>query len=323
MIDSNPLPPEEGQPPRYKPALKRRYQFDRVYATVALIATLLGLLVLLLLLFDVFRDGLPRLALNFPDFLTSFPSRRPLRAGILSPLIGTLWVLVLTMLISIPIGVGAGIFLEEFATESLLAKIIEVNIGNLAAVPTIIYGLLALQVFVRLMEPITGGRSILSGGLTLALLVLPVVIVATREALRAVPDSIRQAGYAIGTTRWQVVRDHVLPIASPGVFTGVILALSRAIGQAAPLITIGALTFIAFLPPFITISENGVPQIQIIDGLHSSFTVLPIQVYNWVSRPQPEFHNAAAAGIIVLMIVLLLMNATAIYLRNRFQQTRY
>lgn len=294
---------------RFQPTLTHRYRLERLFATMALIATVIGLIVLVLLLADVLIDGLPRLSW---DFLTSYPSRRPAQAGILSPLVGTLWLLILTALIAIPIGVGAGIFLEEFAANTLLAKLIEVNIGNLAAVPSIIYGLLALQVFVRWMEPITGGRSVLAGGLTLALLVLPIIIVATREALRAVPVSIRQAGYALGTTRWQVVRDHVLPIAFPGILTGTILALSRAIGETAPLITIGALTFIAFLPPLQPITA----------GLKSPFTALPIQTYNWISRPQPEFHQNAAAAIIVLLVVLLGMNAAAIYLRNRSQQIR-
>lgn len=303
------VPPSSEMEPRFQPSRASRYRSDRFFAVAALVATIVGLVVLVLLLADVLIDGLPRLSW---DFIMSFPSRRPAQAGILSPLVGTLWLLVLTALIAIPIGVGAGIFLEEFASETLFAKIIEINIGNLAAVPSIIYGLLALQVFVRLMEPITGGRSVLAGGLTLALLVLPIIIVATREALRAVPNSIRQAGYALGTTRWQVVRDHVLPVAFPGILTGTILALSRAIGETAPLITIGALTFIAFLPPLVPITE----------GLRSPFTALPIQTYNWISRPQPEFHQNAAAAIIVLLIVLLLMNATAIFLRNRTQQIR-
>lgn len=294
---------------QFQPDLSGRYWAERAFQTTALLATVIALLVLALLLADVLIDGLPRLSW---DFLTSYPSRRAAQAGILSPLVGTLWLLVITALFAIPIGVGAGIFLEEFAAETRLAKIIEVNIGNLAAVPSIIYGLLALQVFVRWMAPITGGRSVLAGGLTLALLVLPIIIVATREALRAVPNSIRQAGFALGTTRWQVVRDHVLPIAFPGILTGTILALSRAIGETAPLITIGALTFIAFLPPLNPISA----------GLQSPFTALPIQTYNWISRPQPAFHNNAAAAIIVLIGVLLLMNATAIYLRNRTQQLR-
>lgn len=310
QIDSNlPVGQEVQSTSQFQSQLPSRYWFDRLFATAALFATILGLVVLAVLLIDVFIDGLPRLSW---DFLTSYPSRRPAQAGILSPLVGTLWLLVLTALIAVPIGVGAGLFLEEFAAETWLAKLIEVNIGNLASVPSIIYGLLALRVFVRIMEPITGGRSVLAGGLTLSLLVLPIIIVATREALRAVPDSIRQAGYALGTTRWQVVRDHVLPIAFPGILTGTILALSRAIGETASLVTIGALTFIAFLPPLNPLSE----------GLRSPFTALPIQTYNWISRPQPEFHNNAAAAIIVLLAVLLCMNATAIYLRNRSQKIR-
>jgi phosphate transport system permease protein len=214
--------------------------------------------------------------------------------------------LAVTALVAFPVGVGAGIFLEEFSSKtSLLTKIIEININNLAAVPSIIYGLLGLQVFVRLMQPITGGRTVLAGGLTLAVLVLPIIIVSTREALRAVPDSLRQAGFALGATRWQTVREHILPLAMPGILTGTILALSRAIGETAPLIVIGALTFVTFLP----------------DGLQSSFTALPILIFNWVSRPQQDFHDNAAAGIIVLMIVLLTMNSIAVYLRNRFQGT--
>lgn len=308
-LDPNPLLGKTRTESQFEPNLAKRYQLDRLYTTAALISTLVGVVVLAVLLIDVCKDGIPRLSW---DFLTSYPSRKPAQAGILSPLVGTIWLLIITASFAIPIGVGSGIFLEEFATNSFLAKVIEVNIGNLAAVPSIIYGLLALQVFVRLMNPITGGRSVLSGGLTLALLVLPIIVVATREALRAVPSSIREAGYAIGTTRWQVVRDHVLPIAFPGIMTGTILALSRAIGETAPLITIGALTFIAFLPPLVPIT----------DGLHSAFTALPIQVYNWVSRPQEGFHIAAAAAIVVLMVVLIAMNTTAVYLRNRFQQSR-
>lgn len=308
-IDRNPLLPTLETEQRFQPDLTHRYRLERLFAIAALLATLIGLVVLVLLLADVLIDGLSRLSW---DFVTSYPSRRPAQAGILSPLVGTIWLLVLTALIAIPIGVGAGIFLEEFAANTLLAKLIEINIGNLAAVPSIIYGLLALQVFVRLMAPITGGRSVLAGALTLSLLVLPIIIVATREALRAVPGSVREAGYAVGTTRWQVVRDHVLPLAFPGILTGTILALSRAIGETAPLITIGALTFIAFLPPLNPITE----------GLKSPFTALPIQTYNWISRPQPEFHNNAAAAILVLLIVLLCMNATAIYLRNRTQRNR-
>jgi phosphate transport system permease protein len=204
-------------------------------------------------------------------------------------------------LVAFPIGVGAGIYLEEFAPKSKFSQLVEINIANLAGVPSIIYGLLGLQVFVRIMQPITGGRSILAGGLTLAMLVLPIIIVATREALRTVPDTIR-----MGATKWQTIWAQVLPIAIPGILTGTILALSRAIGETAPLVTIGAMTFVSYLP----------------NGPQSAFTALPIQVYNWISRPQTAFHTNAAAGIIVLLLVLLAMNATAVLIRNRFQQNR-
>jgi phosphate transport system permease protein len=288
---------------QFQPDVVGRYRLDKIFVTLAVICTWFGLVILAILLIDVLIDGLPRLNWNF---LTSFPSRRPDDAGLVSALVGTIWLIFIVAAVAFPIGVGAGIFLEEFISDSFFENIIEVNISNLAGVPSIIYGLLGLAAFVRLMEPLTGGRSILSGGLTLALLVLPIVIVATREALRAVPDSLRQAGFALGATRWQVVREHVLPQAFPGILTGTILALSRAIGETAPLITIGALTFIAFLP----------------DSLRDPFTALPIQIYNWVSRPQREFHELAAAGIIVLMVVLLTMNSVAIFLRNKLQKAR-
>ncbi len=282
--------------------LGKRYNFDAIFKFAAIAAISIALLVLVVLLVDVVIDGAPRISWSF---LTNFPSRRPLDAGLLSALVGTIWVMVLVAIIAFPIGVGSGIFLEEFAGDTWYAQIIEININNLAGVPSIIYGLLGLQVFVRLMEPITGGRSILSGALTLALLILPILIVSTREAIRSVPDSLRQAGFALGATKWEVVWNHVLPLAFPGILTGTILSLSRAIGETAPLIMIGALTFISFLP----------------DGPQSPFTVLPIQIYNWVARPQEEFHVNSAAGIIVLMAMLLLMNSTAIYLRGRFQKS--
>ena len=294
------------------PALPKRYKYDRIFATLTWAATGFALLVLLVLLLDVFIDGAGRVSWQF---ISSFPSRRPAQAGILSALVGSIWLLVITALVSFPVGVGSGIFLEEFAPDNWYTRLVEINIGNLAAVPSIIYGLLGLQVFVRWLGPqgflpITGGRSVLAGSLTLALLILPIIIVATRESLRSVPNSLRQGGFAIGATRWQVVRDLVLPQAFPGILTGTILALSRAIGETAPLITIGALTFIAFLPPFS------------LEGLQTPFTALPIQIYNWVSRPQPAFHTNAAAGILVLIVVLLAMNATAIFLRNKFQKNR-
>ena len=291
----------------FKVDLSARYRIDTIFQYATWVAVAIAIVVLVVLLIDVLIDGFPRLSWQF---LTSMPSRKPEAAGLLSALVGTVWVMALVALICFPIGVGAGIFLEEFSKDNWFSRAIEININNLAGVPSIIYGLLGLQVFVRWFNPVTGGRSILTGACTLALLVLPIVIVATRESLRAIPDSLRQAGFALGATRWQVVREHVFPLAFPGILTGTILALSRAIGETAPLITIGALTFISFLPPL----NNPIEAVQ------SPFTVLPIQVYNWVSRPQVEFHTNAAAGIIVLMVVLLAMNATAIFLRNTFQK---
>ncbi len=284
---------------------KRERILDRTLRWVGLGATLFGLLVLAVLLIDVGLDGLGRLSW---EFLTSYPSRRPDQAGILSPLVGSVWLLVLTALIAFPLGVGAAIYLEEYAGRTKWSRWVEVNVANLAAVPSIVYGLLGLEIFVRALFPVTNGRSVLSGALTMSLLVLPIIILAAREAIHSVPTSIREAAYALGGTRWQVIRDHVLPLALPGILTGTILALSRAIGETAPLITIGALTYIAFLPPLS------------LEGLRTPFTVLPIQIFNWISRPQRGFHVNAAAGILVLLAVLLLMNATAIYLRYRFQR---
>ncbi|WP_204105049.1 MULTISPECIES: phosphate ABC transporter permease PstA [Spirulina sp. CCY15215] len=283
--------------------LSGRYKIDTIFAIATWSAIAISILVLVTLLLSVLIEGFPRLSWSF---LTNFPSRKPEEAGLLSALAGTIWMMVTITAIAFPLGVGAGIYLEEFAKDSWLGRVIEININNLAGVPSIIYGLLGLQVFVRFMEPLTGGRSIISGALTLALLILPIIIVSTRESLRAIPDSLRQAGFALGATEWQVISRQVLPIAFPGILTGTILALSRAIGETAPLITIGALTFISFLP----------------ENLQSPFTVLPIQVYNWVSRPQQEFHVNSAAGIIVLMVVLLMMNGTAVLLRNKFQKQR-
>lgn len=287
----------------FRPNLSGRYNLDRVFASLAWGATILAVTILAWLLLTILLDGIGTLNWNF---INSFASRRPERAGIKAALAGTLWVMGVVSVFSFPIGVGAGIFLEEFAEDNWFTRLVEINISNLAGVPSIIYGLLGLAAFVRILGPITGGRSVLTGGLTLVLLILPVIIVSTREALRTVPDGIRAAGFALGATRWQVIWSHVLPAAMPGILTGMILSLSRAIGETAPLLAIGAASFIAFTP----------------DGLQSSFTALPIQIFDWVGRPQKEFHNLAASGIIVLMAVLLLMNAGAIYLRNRFQQTR-
>jgi phosphate transport system permease protein len=269
-----------------------------LFLASAWFALLLTISVLLAILGKLFADGLTRI--NW-QFLTSFPSRRPEEAGIFSAWVGTLYVMFLTAAIALPLGIGAAIYLEEFASRNWFTRLVELNINNLAGIPAIIYGLLGLQVFVRWFRM---GESVLAGACTLAIMSLPVIIVASREALRAVPVSIREAALALGATRGQTVRDHVLPLAIPGILTGTILALSRAIGEAAPLVTIGALTFVAFLPK----------------SPLDPFTVLPIQAYNWVSRPQPEFHRNAAAALIVLLALLLLMNSIAIYLRNRYQQ---
>ena len=280
-------------------AIARRRFLDLAFQALALLILCLALGSLAALIADVWRDGAGRLSWQF---LTSFPSRRPEEAGIWHALAGSIFVILLTGALAIPIGVAAAIYLEEYArTRSVLARIIEINITNLAAVPSIIYGLLGLGLFVRAMGM---GRSVLAGASTLALLVLPVVILSTREALRAVPSSIREGSYALGATKWQTVWYQVLPVALPGILTGMILALSRAIGETAPLISIGALTFVAFAP----------------DSIWSPFTVLPIQIFNWVGRPQTEFRANAAAGILVLLALLLTMNATAIWLRDRYQK---
>ncbi len=270
---------------------------DRLLGLFGLLAMLLALAALAVLLVDIARDGLGRLSWQF---LTSYPSRRASEAGILPALVGSVYVIGITALIAVPLGIGAALHLEEYGTQSRLARLIEINIANLAGVPSIIYGLLGLGLFVRFFGM---GRSVLAGASTLALLVLPTVIISTREALRAVPKSLREGSYALGATKWQTIHHQVLPAALPGILTGLILALSRAIGETAPLITIGALTYVPFLP----------------DGLSSPFTVLPIQIFNWVSRPQAAFAENAAAGILVLLVLLLVMNAVAIVVRDRFQ----
>ncbi len=299
--------------------LRQRRLKGYVFEVLGLAAILIALGMLAMLFYNVLGDGLPRLIPctaqeAFPffrcdlsvtvKFLTSFPSRRPQDAGIASALVGSVYMIGVMMLIALPIGIGAGIYLEEYAPKNRLTNLIQISLANLAGVPSIIYGLLGLQLFVRTLFNITGGRSVLSGALTMALLVMPLIVIATREAIRAVPDDIRQAALALGATRWQMIWHHVLPYAMPGILTGAILAVSRAIGETAPLITIGALTFVAFLP----------------EGLRSPFTVLPIQIFNWVSRPQAEFARNAAAGITVLLVILLSMNALAIYLRHRFER---
>lgn len=279
---------------------KSRHRAGRVFLGLCIAATLVGIVVLVVLLLDIIVDGRHNLDWGF---LTSFASRFPERAGIKASLWGSVWILSLTALISFPLSVGAAIYLEEYAPRSWLRRLIQVNIANLAGVPSIVYGILGLALFVRALNL---DRSVISGALTLSLLILPVMIVAAQEAIRAVPGSIRQGAYALGATRWQVVQHHVLPLALPGILTGTVLALSRAVGETAPLIMIGALTFIAFTP----------------EGIMDPFTVLPIQIFNWVSRPQAEFHQLAASGILVLLALLLTMNAAAIILRNKYQQRR-
>jgi phosphate transport system permease protein len=256
-------------------------------------------------------DGVGRLS---PEFLTSFPSRRAGAAGILSAWVGTTLVMLVTAVLAIPLGVGAGLYLEEYASKNLLSDAIEINVSNLAGVPSIIYGLLALGFFVYAMNL---GQTILVGGLVLELLILPIVVVATREAVRAVPGALRESAYGVGANRWQVVWHYVLPSARPGILTGAIVGLSRAIGETAPIITIGALTYIAFLPPPPFGAEP--PWISF-DWVNSPFTVMPIQMFNWISRPQAEFHvNAAATGVVLLGMTLL-MNGFAIYLRYRLRR---
>jgi phosphate transport system permease protein len=296
---------------RIRSDVNRRKVLDQVFVMVGLLVMFAALLVLAILFIDLVREGAPRLNL---DFLNSFPSRKPERAGILSAWVGTTLIMLTTAAITMPIGVAAAIYLEEYAPKNWVTAIIEINVTNLAGVPSIIYGLLALGLFVYQFNL---GQSILTAGLTLSLLILPIVIVATREALRAVPRPIREAAYALGATRWEVTAHHVLPYSMGGILTGMIIGLSRAIGETAPLITIGALSFIAFLPqspftaefPFISFA-----------WLQDSFTAMPIQMFNWVSRPNPEFQvNAAAAGAILLGMTLL-MNGIAIWLRYRFRK---
>jgi phosphate transport system permease protein len=279
-------------------ATARRRILDVCFQVLALAILCAALAALGALIADVWGDGASRLSV---DFLTGYPSRRAADAGIWHALTGSIFVILVTGALAVPVGVATAIYLEEYSRRSYFSKIIEINITNLAAVPSIIYGLLGLGLFVRALAM---GRSVLAGASTLALLVLPVIILATREALRAVPGSIREGSYALGATKWQTVWYQVLPVALPGILTGTILALSRAIGETAPLITIGALTFVAFAP----------------DGIWSPFTVLPIQIFNWVSRPQAEFQVNAAAAIIVLLVLLLTMNAAAIWLRDRYQK---
>lgn len=279
---------------------KNRRQGERIFKVVSFLAIALPLVILAWLLVNVLSDAAGRIDWQF---MTSYPSRKPEDAGILPALVGSIYLIGLTAAIALPIGVGAAIFLEEYGRHSRLAGIIEVNIANLAGVPSIIYGLLGLGVFVRFLGM---GRSLIAGAATMALLVLPMIIMVTREALRTVPMSLREACYGLGSTRWQSIRQVVLPAAFPGILTGAILAISRAIGETAPLVVVGALTYVTFVP----------------DGIDAPFTVLPIQIFNWVSRPQHGFVVNSAAAITVLLCTMLVLNGIAIYLRNRLQQRK-
>ena len=276
----------------------RRRWSGWLFYGLAVFSTLLGLVMLGALLYDIFTDGAREVDWHF---LSNYPSRIADNAGLRSALLGSLWMLAFTAIIAFPLGVGAAIYLEEYAPDNWLTHFIQLNIANLAGVPSIVYGLLGLGLFVRWLAL---GRVVLAGSMTMALLILPLIIVASRESIRAVPDSLREGSYALGATRWQMVRQTVLPSAAGGILTGTILALARAIGETAPLITIGALTYVAFDP----------------NGPLDIFTVLPIQIFNWVSLPQKEFHSLAAGGIVVLLVVLLTANSLAVYLRYRMQR---
>ena len=285
-------------PDVWRASQARRRWSGWLFYGLAVVSTMMGLVMLGALLFDIFTDGARQVDWHF---LSNYPSRIADNAGLRSALLGSLWMLAFTAIIAFPLGVGAAIYLEEYAPDNWLTRFIQLNIANLAGVPSIVYGLLGLGLFVRWLAL---GRVVLAGSMTMALLILPLIIVASREAIRAVPDSLREGSYALGATRWQMVRQTVLPSAAGGILTGTILALARAIGETAPLITIGALTYVAFDP----------------NGPLDIFTVLPIQIFNWVSLPQKEFHSLAAGGIVVLLVVLLTANSLAVYLRYRMQR---
>jgi len=274
---------------------KKRIIKEEIFKLIFLLSIVLSFSVLIMILYHILRQGLPWLTF---EFLSNFPSRFPEKAGIKAAIFGSMWLLFLTTVFSVPIGVCTSIYLEEYSKKNKFITFLEIIISNLAATPSIIYGILGLVIFVRFMNL---DRSLIAGSLTMSLLVLPIIIIASREAIRAVPNSIRLGAFALGATRWKVVTNHVLIYAMPGIFTGIILAVSRTIGETAPLIMIGALTYVAFIP----------------ESIMDPFTVLPIQIFNWAARPQEEFHNVAAAGIIVLLIVLICMNALVIYLRNK------
>ena len=291
--------------------IARAKRWDMFFSLLGILCLMVGVLTFTVLFVDMAIQGVPRLT---TEFFTSFPSRRAANAGILSAWVGTILVMLVTALSAVPLGVAAGVYLEEYAPKNWMTDIIEINISNLAGIPSIVYGLLALGLFVYYFG---FGQSILSAGLTLALLILPVIIVATRESIRAIPQSIHEGSYACGAATWQTVSDHILPYSSAGILTGVIIGMARAIGETAPIITIGALTFIAFLP---TAPFAGDPPAGLFDWIFAPFTVMPIQMFNWTSRPEAEFQvNAAAAGF-VLVFMTLAMNGLAIYLRYQLRK---
>ena len=308
---ANAIPNTTERAAQLRAIIRKHKRWDVIFGLVGMAAMSLGILTLVALFVDMAIDGFPRLT---SEFFTSFPSRRAGQAGILSAWVGSLLVMIVTALFAIPVGIASAIYLEEYARKNWFTDIIEINITNLAGVPSIVYGLLALGLFVYTFG---FGQSILSAGLTLALLILPIVIVATREALRSIPQTVREAAYGCGATKWQVCSDHLIPYGMPGILTGVIIGLSRAIGETAPIITIGALTFIAFLPPA---PFAGDPAAGLFDWIFSPFTVMPIQIFNWTSRPDPAFHANAAAASLVLVVLTLGMNALAIWLRYRLRK---
>jgi phosphate transport system permease protein len=291
--------------------IRQHKRWDALFGVVGVLSVMVGILTLAALFAGMAIEGIPRLS---GDFFTNFPSRRAGEAGILSAWVGSILVMFVTALFAVPVGIAGAIYLEEYAKKNWFTDIIEINISNLAGVPSIVYGLLALGIFVYMFG---FGQSILSAGLTLALLILPIVIVATREALRAIPKHIREGAYACGASQWQVVSHHLVPYGMPGILTGVIIGMARAIGETAPIITIGALTFIAFLPP---VPGAGEPAAGLFDWLFSPFTVMPIQIFNWTSRPDPAFHQNAAAASFVLVLMTLGMNGLAIWLRYRLRK---
>jgi phosphate transport system permease protein len=286
-------------------------RWDLVFATIGVLALMVGVLTFVALFGQMVIEGAPRLSW---DFFTSFPSRKPDQAGILSAWVGSTLVMVVTACTAVPLGVGAGVYLEEYAPKNWMTDLIEINVTNLAGVPSIVYGLLALGLFVYQFGL---GHSILTAGLTLGLLILPIVIVATREAIRSIPSAIREGSYALGATKWQTTSYHILPYSLAGIMTGVIIGMARAIGETAPIITIGALTFIAFLPPAPVSAE---PPFLSFEWIMSPFTVMPIQMFNWTSRPEAAFHHNAAAAGLVLVVMTLSMNAIAIYIRYRLRK---